>query len=420
LFLLVAGLVAALAHATRPLSLEALGLTVFAFLMAARVIFPVGSASSAPMQLVFVPMLFMLPMPDVPLVVAGCWILDLWPDARQGRLSANRVLTRIGDSFYSLGPVLVLVLSGHQNFSWNEGPLLILAFVAQVVLDAATGLARTWFAERIPPSQQVQMLWVYLTDACLSCAGVAVAAAAVQRPGLILLTLPMIGLLKVFAHERRERLEGTRELSTAYRGAAHLLGDVIDAVDHYTGVHTRAVVDLSVAVGNAMELDTTHQRDVEFAALLHDVGKIRIPTSIINKPGKLTDAEWEIIRQHTIEGEAMLKQVGGTLAGVGRLVRASHERYDGMGYPDGLSGHAIPIESRIVCVCDAYNAMTTDRPYRGAMAESEALAELLRCSGSQFDPGVVQAIGRVVGDGRVPQDQAGVGPALTTAAPAIV
>ncbi|MFZ0040781.1 MAG: HD-GYP domain-containing protein [Solirubrobacteraceae bacterium] len=395
-FLLAAGLVAGLAVPTRSLSIEALVLTVGLYLVALRVRFPVGSAWTAPTQLVFVPMLFMLPTPWVPLVVAGCSLLDLWPEAHHRRLTSTRVATRIADSLYTLGPVLVLVLTGHQSFSWSAGPILIAAFAAQVLVDAATGLARTWFAERIRPIEQVQMAWLYVIDGCVSCAGIAVAAAAVGQTGLVLLTLPMMGLLSMFAHERKERLDGTLELSSAYRGAAHLLGDVIDAVDHYTGVHTRQVVDLSLAVTVALELDRTRQQDVEFAALLHDVGKIRIPSSIINKPGKLDDAEWEIIRRHTIEGEAMLAQVGGTLAGVGRLVRSSHERYDGTGYPDGLVGESIPIESRIVCVCDAYNAMTTDRPYRRARDVSEAIAELRRCAGTQFDPVVVEAIVRVL------------------------
>jgi HD-GYP domain-containing protein (c-di-GMP phosphodiesterase class II) len=171
---------------------------------------------------------------------------------------------------------------------------------------------------------------------------------------------------------------------------------VIAAVDRYTGMHTRQVVELSVQVSKELRLDATRQRDIEFAALLHDVGKIRIPAEIINKPGKLDAREWDIIRRHTIEGESMLRQVGGTLAGVGRLVRASHERFDGHGYPDGLVGASIPIESRIVSVCDAYNAMTTERPYRSARRAQEALEELRRCAGSQFDPEVVKAVEKVL------------------------
>jgi HD-GYP domain-containing protein (c-di-GMP phosphodiesterase class II) len=124
--------------------------------------------------------------------------------------------------------------------------------------------------------------------------------------------------------------------------------------------------------------------------------EIYVPKEIINKPGKLDPAEWEIIRRHTIDGEQMLKKVGGTLVSVGRYVRASHEHYDGHGYPDGLAGERIPIPSRIVSVCDAYSAMTTDCSYRAAMPIGGALKELRRCAGTQFDPKVVNALDRVV------------------------
>ena len=190
-------------------------------------------------------------------------------------------------------------------------------------------------------------------------------------------------------------LPGHSELSSGYRGA-ELLREVLDVVDPYTGDHSRAVVKLSVAVTEVMDLDAGRRRDVEYAAMLHDVGKIRIPTHIINKPDRLDEAEWELMRRHTLEGESMLEQLGGALAGIGRFVRSSHERYDGRGYPDGLAGEQIPIESRIVCVCDAYDAMTTDRPYCAARQAAEALEELGRCSGSQFDPSVVEAVQAVV------------------------
>jgi HD-GYP domain-containing protein (c-di-GMP phosphodiesterase class II) len=390
-FLGIAGSLAALSHWTRSLSLAPLVATVAVYLVAVRVRFPVGSAWTAPTQLAFVPMLFMLPTPVVPLIVAGCLTVDLSPEVLAGRLTLTRALARIGDSFYSLGPVLVLVLAGHESFSWDRWPLLVLAFGAQVVFDAAAGLGRTWFSERIAPAQQLPMLWLYLTDACLTCLALAIAASSVARPGLVLLTLPLIGLLWLFAREREQRLDHTLALSIAYRGTALLLGDVVEADDQYTGAHSREVVDLAVAVAEAMRLDATRRRNVEFAALLHDVGKIRIPKEIINKQGELDADEWEIIRRHTIEGETMLKQVGGTLAHVGRFVRASHERFDGFGYPDRLAGEAIPIESRIVAVCDAFNAMTTDRSYRPALPTVEAVNELRRCAGTQFDPDVVEA-----------------------------
>jgi HD-GYP domain-containing protein (c-di-GMP phosphodiesterase class II) len=171
-----------------------------------------------------------------------------------------------------------------------------------------------------------------------------------------------------------------------------LLGDVIEADDAYTGSHSRDVVDLVVAVADQLELSSDERRRAEFAALLHDVGKVKIPPEIINKPGALNEEEWLLMRQHTILGEQMLEQIGGLLGEVGHIVRSCHERWDGKGYPDGLAGDTIPLEARIVCACDAWSAMTTDRSYRKARSTAEALAELHASSGSHFDPRVVDAL----------------------------
>ncbi|MGO9977143.1 MAG: HD-GYP domain-containing protein [Solirubrobacteraceae bacterium] len=222
--------------------------------------------------------------------------------------------------------------------------------------------------------------------------GLAVAFAAAGRPEAALITLPLGGLLMYFARDRRARMEAALELSHAYRGTALLLGDLVEADDAYTGSHSRDVVELVMAVGPDMGLDQDQLRKLEFAALLHDVGKIAIPNEIINKPGPLTDDKRTIIETHTLEGEAMLKNVGGVLSEVGKIVRSCHERYDGRGYPDGLAGEAIPVEARIVACCDAFNAMTTDRPYREALPLADALNELRVHRGTQFDPATVDSL----------------------------
>ena len=129
-----------------------------------------------------------------------------------------------------------------------------------------------------------------------------------------------------------------------------------------------------MAVADQLGVDDETRRAAEFGALLHDVGKVAIPNEIINKPGPLDDDEWAIMKTHTVEGQRMLERVGGLLARVGVVVRASHERYDGGGYPDGLAGEAIPLAARIVSACDAYNAMTTDRSYRKALSLEVAVA----------------------------------------------
>jgi HD-GYP domain-containing protein (c-di-GMP phosphodiesterase class II) len=396
-FSVFAGALAVFGTSARSFSIPALVVAVVAYLAAAQVRYPVGSAWTAPTQLVFVPMLFVLPTPFVPLIVGVCSVADQLPKAFRGGLSPTRAMAGVGDSFYSVGPALVLVLLGGQVFSWANWPLFLLAFVAQVAFDLGAGLGRTWFAEYIPPSAQLPMLWLYATDACLSCIGLLVAASAVGQPGLILLTLPLVGMLWLLAKERRQRLDFGLALGTAYRGTATLLGYVVEQDDQYTGAHSRDVVDLARATTALLGLSASQRRTVEYVAMLHDVGKIFVPKEILNKPGELDTYEWQVIRSHTIQGERILKQVGGVLATVARHVRASHERLDGCGYPDGLSGAAIPIESRIVSACDAFSAMTTDRPYRAAMPVDAALVELRDCSGTQFDPRVVSALERVVG-----------------------
>src|SRR5206468_12466440 len=156
-------------------------------------------------------------------------------------------------------------------------------------------------------------------------------------------------------------------------------------------------VELTMAVADELGLTAAaRRRNLEFGALLHDVGKIAIPKSIINKPGKLDAQEWAIIKTHTLEGQRMLERVGGFMRDVGLIIRSHHERWDGGGYPDGLAGDQIPLESRIIACCDTWNAMRTDRAYRNALSQEVALAELTGNSGSQFDPMVVEALLEVI------------------------
>jgi HD-GYP domain-containing protein (c-di-GMP phosphodiesterase class II) len=198
--------------------------------------------------------------------------------------------------------------------------------------------------------------------------------------------------MSLFAREHRSQIDRTLELSHAYRGTAYLLGDVVEADDAYTGSHSRDVVELTLQVADRLALPPEDRRQAEFVALLHDVGKVRIPNEIINKPAALTAEERGIMNAHTIEGQRMLEQVGGLLGDVGRLVRSCHEHYDGSGYPDGLAGKEIPLIARIVACCDAFHAMTSDRSYRSALPLQEAVAELRANSGTQFDPLVVEAL----------------------------
>src|SRR5213080_4274480 len=171
-----------------------------------------------------------------------------------------------------------------------------------------------------------------------------------------------------------------------------VLADVVEAEDNYTADHCRSVVELAAAVGDELGSRYEEKQELEIVALLHDVGKIAIPKEILNKPAALTDEEFEVMKTHTIEGQALLSRVGGRLGRVGEIVRSCHERWDGGGYPDGLKGEEIPLAARIVFCCDAYSAMTTHRPYRTAMPRSEALAELRSNAGSQFERRIVDAL----------------------------
>jgi two-component system, cell cycle response regulator len=157
--------------------------------------------------------------------------------------------------------------------------------------------------------------------------------------------------------------------------------------------HVSGVTDIAAAVAADLGLDSEQIDETLRAAELHDIGKLAIPDAILNKPGPLDPAEWEFMRQHPMIGERILAAAP-ALAPVAKLVRASHERWDGRGYPDGLRGEEVPIGARIVAVCDAYEAMTADRVYQSARSPEQALAELRRNAGSQFDPAVVAALER--------------------------
>jgi HD-GYP domain-containing protein (c-di-GMP phosphodiesterase class II) len=161
------------------------------------------------------------------------------------------------------------------------------------------------------------------------------------------------------------------------------------------GEHLDGVADTAAEVARQLGLDETQLERVAHAARLHDVGKVAIPDAILAKPEPLEPEEWEFMKRHTIIGERIISAAP-ALTDVARLVRSSHERWDGAGYPDELGGADIPLGARIVSVCDAYDAMITDRPYQAAVDSEHALAELRRCTGTQFDPGVVAAFLAVV------------------------
>ena len=301
----------------------------------------------------------------------------------------------VGNSWFAIGPVAVFALAHTEPR--NAGPaLLIAALIAQFVVDFAVSALRFWIDREASLTEQLQDTWVYAIDAALSGVALMVAENIHRSAAAVLTILPLLALLAVFARERHERIESLLELNTAYRGTALVLGDVLEADDGYTGEHCKSVVQLALALGEEFGLAPEQRRNLEFGALLHDIGKIAIPNEIINKPGRLDPAEWSIIRTHTLEGQRMLNRVGGFMRSVGLIVRSHHERWDGDGYPDGLAGEAIPLESRIIACCDSWNAMRTDRAYRRALSHDVAVGELVANAGRQFDPSVVSAFLNIV------------------------
>jgi two-component system, cell cycle response regulator len=160
--------------------------------------------------------------------------------------------------------------------------------------------------------------------------------------------------------------------------------------DHWLDGHAAEVAELAIDLGRGAGLSSAALFELELAARLHDVGKGAVPDAILSKPGPLTDVEWAVMRRHPEWGSEMLADLPG-LEPVAQAVHAHHEHWDGNGYPQGLAGPDIPLASRIIAVCDAFSAMTTERPYRGARTVVDALAELRRCAATQFDPAVVEA-----------------------------
>jgi hypothetical protein len=369
---------------------------------ASAVSFDVGAGFTVPTQVVFVPLLFLAPPALVPLLVLAALAAARVPEIAAGRIPAGRLLSIPANCWFAVGAATVVEVAGPDRPAARPA-LLVVAVAAQLLCDFAASAVR----ERLRAGVDLAELWeesraVWVIDGALTPLGLLLALVAVEHPWAVALVAPLFALLRFFSSERRTRLEQLIELNDAYRGTALVLGDIVEADDSYTGEHTQGVVALALEVAAELRLDAGRRRTVEFGALLHDVGKIAVPNEIINKPGALDDREWAIIRTHTIEGQRLLDRVGGIMREVGQVVRASHERWDGGGYPDGLRGEAIPLEARIVSTCDAFNAMTTSRSYRRAMPTADAVAELRRCAGTQFDPRVVEALLRVVHHGDAP------------------
>ena len=186
------------------------------------------------------------------------------------------------------------------------------------------------------------------------------------------------------------------QLERAYLGTAEVLGAALEAKDSPAAAHVRSIIENAEAVGQMLGMGVGELRNLRYAAAFHDIGKIAVPETVLNKRGPLTERELEEVKRHTVIGERILSPVD-FLSDILPLVRHGHERWDGEGYPDHLVGERIPLAARIIGACDAFDAMTSDRPYREAMPPDRARRELKLGAGTQFDPQVVEALLEVLG-----------------------
>jgi HD-GYP domain-containing protein (c-di-GMP phosphodiesterase class II)/putative methionine-R-sulfoxide reductase with GAF domain len=210
-------------------------------------------------------------------------------------------------------------------------------------------------------------------------------------------------LLAGLAHQAKLAIESAEHylsLERTFVSTVAALANALEAKDDYTASHARWITDMSMLVGRELGFDRDCMKRLELGALFHDIGKIGIPSEILQKPGPLTDEEFEIVKEHPELGEKILAPIE-RLEDVRPIVRSCHERWDGLGYPDGKSGTDIPVEARVVLVCDAFHAMVTDRPYRGALPHEEAVRRLQESSGTQFDPTAVAAFVRLFEAGAI-------------------
>jgi diguanylate cyclase (GGDEF)-like protein len=233
--------------------------------------------------------------------------------------------------------------------------------------------------------------------------------------------LRYLDVLARMAADRLSDVEGAIDHRRAEVEAAagQALMAALNARENYTAAHSEAVLELALEVAAELGMDGDNATSVGQVALLHDIGKVGVPDAILQKPGRLTDPEWEVMREHPAIGA----QIVGAILPLSHLapaVRAEHERWDGAGYPDGLAGEAVPLASRICFVCDAWHAMTSDRPYRRALTPEQARAELERHTGSQFCPTTVAALVRVLDrEGRPPVERPALGGAEDTKLPRV-
>lgn len=280
----------------------------------------------------------------------------------------------------------------------------LVALAITVVSPGGKSVGATWrdnymwtFPVYIASSAAAALIYVFLPNIFLNWqSSVAMIALAVPVPVLIYYVAQYHRERNVHYRNYIAELEhGREELQRLYMATVESFVLAIDAKDRYTQEHIKRVKDYSMELANEMRLSDTDKKSVEYGALLHDIGKIAIPESILCKPGKLTPGEFETMKTHTIIGAKILEPVRFPFP-VREVVRSHHERWDGTGYPDKLSAEQIPIGARILAVTDVFDALTTDRSYRRAWSRADTMMYLQKNMGSHFDPHVVSAFLRIL------------------------
>ena len=207
---------------------------------------------------------------------------------------------------------------------------------------------------------------------------------------------PGLGFLAVLLVLFRYGSQAYFQLQSSYEEVQSMLISILDGRDAYTAGHSQRVADSAVAIARDLRLPSSEIENIRRAGLLHDIGKVNVPDEVLKKPGKLSEDETRLMNQHPVDGARFVERVS-SLRHLAPVIRHHHERYDGRGYPDGLSGEAVPLGARVLLVADAFDAMTTDRPYRVALSKAEALGRIITNAGTQFDARVALAALRVLG-----------------------
>lgn len=312
---------------------------------------------------------------------------------------------------------------GLQKWAFNIGQIIIAVVASGVVYEAfgitgvpdnllrmavpASAAGLTYFvlnsllvsgAVSLSTGASLWRIWrgsltsIYVSFAGLGILG-AIMAIAYSRIGLVSALIIFVPLLVA-----RYAVQQTVKITQSHYALVESLTAALEAKDGYTSGHSMRVSDLSVKIARRMRLPESRVEIVEYAGMLHDIGKIGIKDELLNKTGPLTSDDFCNIRSHVVKGAEIVAPAQ-FLSGVAEIIKCHHERYDGKGYPSGLIGDAIPLEARILAVADAFDAMISDRPYRKGLGEDEAVRRLVAAAGTQFDPAVVRACLEVLGKG---------------------